>query len=382
MGKAPPPPLFNARQNSGLRATPAPPYGHAVEHDIPRTMPEQVRPAPVARAPSVPSRRQPAASSPAGGQAWKPFSQYDGQDKQDFFGALDAFFGATLGPALTATSPAPASAPDANPYRSAMRSQPPAAAEPTPPPVSLSTRPALSSAYSSSAPTHTASSRSYPRAETHSSAALSLLHYILHSTFPTPWYSTSSPMPPPLVGRSDLRVSFSMSQLGSRKETTGVCLFGDCSIAWWRIAWDISRPQDATHEGRYRPIPEPWTGDRLYAAGETYGPHIAEFARQAVRSRRPVARGECWDVAAEALNAVPKELPAPFPALGRTHGHLLYYARAGNDGTWRGGDSYVREGDIVEWREVRIDAGNGWAKLGDPEVSRRCLSFTLAQRHG
>lgn len=176
-------------------------------------------------------------------------------------------------------------------------------------------------------------------------------------------------MPPVLAGRADLRLSFSMAQRGTTKETTGVCLFGDASIAWWRLSWTVGREGDVRREARYRPVPASWDGDSLYAASELYGPHVAEFARTAVASGRPVARGECWDVAAEALNAVPAHLPAPFPALGRTHGHLLYYGRAGEGGVWHGGDAYLRAGDVVEWREVKIDNGNSWASLGAPDVS-------------
>lgn len=186
-------------------------------------------------------------------------------------------------------------------------------------------------------------------------------------------------MPPVLVGRLDLRLSFSMSQRGNTKETTGVCLFGDASIAWWRLSWTVGREGDVRREGRYRPIPPAWDGARLYEASQMYGPHVAEFARRAVAGGRPVGRGECWDVAAEGLKAVPGELPEPFPALGRTHGHLLYYGRAGEGGMWHGGDAYLREGDVVEWRKVRIQSGNSWATLGDPDVSRvrAGLSFHL-----
>jgi hypothetical protein len=110
-----------------------------------------------------------------------------------------------------------------------------------------------------------------------------------------------------------------------------------------------------------------------------YGTHIVEFAEKAVAGRRPIARGECWDVAAEALNTIEREhpeLPKPFPSISRTHGHLIYYSRAGGEGKWRGGDAYVRPGDIVEWRSVRItEVGapyGSYSTLGDPEVR---LSF-------
>lgn len=114
-----------------------------------------------------------------------------------------------------------------------------------------------------------------------------------------------------------------------------------------------------------------------------YGEALVDFAQKAVASRKPVARGECWDVAAEGLDSIAtgrQDLPKPFPSIGRTHGHLIYYGNAegGQDrGEWRGGDPYVRGGDIVEWRsvtirEVGMQAG-AFMKLGAPEVRQEVL---------
>jgi hypothetical protein len=65
----------------------------------------------------------------------------------------------------------------------------------------------------------------------------------------------------------------------------------------------------------------------------------------------------------------------PFISIGRTHGQLIFWANARElqNGRWYGGDLYVREGDIVEWRSVRIrEVGMGqgsYSILGDPDVS-------------
>ena len=167
---------------------------------------------------------------------------------------------------------------------------------------------------------------------------------------------------------------------------TGFALFGDASCAWWSISWDVSRPPGGSNgrtEVRYRPSPAPWDGQRLYEASERYGPGMVQFADESVRNGRPVARGECWDLAAEGLAAVTEQVGGttgeePYPSIGRTHGHLLYYADARKGGArvqgeWTGGDTYVRAGDVVEWRRVKIRevgmSAGSYSTLGDPDVS-------------
>jgi hypothetical protein len=164
-------------------------------------------------------------------------------------------------------------------------------------------------------------------------------------------------------------------------------VFGDSSVVWYRISWDVSLESGDPNillgrikrEARYRPIPTPWDGQRLYEAHELYGPRMTEFARRAVSNGVPVARGECWDLAHEALSEISTELKhsnlQPFVSIGRTHGQLLFWANAEDQqrGKWFGGDLYVREGDVVEWRSVTIrEAGmaqGSYSILGDPDVS-------------
>lgn len=239
-----------------------------------------------------------------------------------------------------------------------------------------------SSSSSSPAPS---SGPSYPPPEPYSSSALTIAHYLTDTAFPSPpWYSLpTASLPPPLEGRSDVRFTGSWSQRGTEKSVLGFVLFGDASCAWWKISFDVARPADARREVRYRPRPGAWDGERLYAASERYGPGMVAFAHAAVASRIPVARGECWDVAAEGLTSVGAQLPEeeePFPSIARTHGHLLYWAKATSDGSakgvWRGGDVYVRPGDVVEWRRVKIKEvgapAGSYSTLGDPDV--RCSS--------
>ena len=220
-------------------------------------------------------------------------------------------------------------------------------------------------------------SPSYPPPQPHSSSALTIFHYIMYEQYETEWYKEMPSLPPSLVGRNDVRMSASQSQLNSEKTALGVAVFGDASMVWWKISWNVDGRGEVRRDGRYRPIPTPWEGDQLYAASEMYGPSLVKFAENAVEGRRPIARGECWDLANEGLEfAKSRTAEKPFPSIGRTHGMIMYYARAGGKGlgVWSGGDEYVRPGDIVEWRSVKIrEVGmqsGAHAILGDPDVRR------------
>ena len=403
---------------SSSRPIPAPPYSHAVAHDLPSA---------AAPPPSLPTRSpapSPALSRPAElTPTWKAFSAYDERDKADLFSALDSvrpssypaslassgadsppfasqFFGARLDVVTTA-------------YMTEIEGEDDEelqAAEPAPylpPPRSAAAPPIASASRPRLAPTSSATSTSpvdrfaptpkppelhapsYPSRESHSSAALSLLHYLTSHPFTSPWFvhstsPASSPLPPPLVGRTDLRFTASWSQRNALKQHVGVALFADASVAWWRVSWTADSERagrahvDAQREARYRPRPDvaSWDAHALYAHSEALGVHVARFAEEALEQGEPVARGECWDLASEALGAAGAASGGgggkPFPSIGRTHGALLFHAVAGRDGTWTGGDAYVRAGDVVEWRTVRISevgARRGeYMILGDPDV--------------
>ncbi|GAA5999610.1 uncharacterized protein JCM10292_004269 [Rhodotorula paludigena] len=383
------------------RPTPAPPYRYAVEHDLPSPA-SSVLPRENA------SQRNSLDPTRSAAPAFKRFSEYTDQDKNDLFAVLDSFFDSRFD-VVVVGKPASEEALEPPSRRQQAHSAPylPPA---SPPPVARSTRPRLADPSSSSASTpqpyaptpkpRELHAPSYPPPSSHSSAALSLLHYLLHAPFSTAWFADlSSPLPPSLVGRSDVRFTASFSQRGTHKALVGCALFGDASTAWWRLSWDAASEQrgtahvDVARQARYRPAPDlagqEWTAERLYAASERYGVRVARFAEEARERGVPVARGECWDVASEALKAVeadeatrgPRAARRPLVSVGRTHGALLYYANAGAEGkrdadgrvvgTWKGGDVYVRPGDVVEWRQVRISevgARQGaYMMLGDPD---------------
>ncbi|KAK4701958.1 hypothetical protein P7C70_g4263, partial [Phenoliferia sp. Uapishka_3] len=338
---------------SATRGTPAPPYGHARNNDVP------------------------------GGR--KLFSQYDQEDKEDFFNSLDEvsllrLVGETKFECYDIDSGFLPQQYFSS--RLSLSANAPVSSAPLP---SATTRPSLPSTRSSTAPPPAHSfaspilfSPTYPPPQSHSCSALSTLHFILYAHYSTPWFLSSPPIPPPLTTRSDMRWSGSWSSLGDSKSLIGFALFGDGSVAWWKLSWSareessgrLDLERGVKKEGRYRPVPEAWSGEKLFEASEKYGSGMVRFVEEAVRSRRPVARGECWDVAAEALSSFKSE-PKPFPSIGRTHGHLMFWAQAGKMGRWRGGEQYVRAGDVVEWNRVKIRevgmARGGWSTLGDPE---------------
>ncbi|KAL7337474.1 hypothetical protein BJY59DRAFT_466202 [Rhodotorula toruloides] len=248
-----------------------------------------------------------------------------------------------------------------------------------------------------------------------SCAALSLLHSLLHpSPSQPPPFSTlfflsppqvTSHLPPFLLSRSDHRTAFSWSQTTPSRMTHLACaVFADSSVAWWKIDFDpslarekLARGEGVRVEGRYRAPTkvEEWSAEELFEASEVYGRRVADFARRAVERGQPVGRGECWDLAHDALESVGPKVWAqggepPFPSIGRSHGALLFHASSARldergriVGEWYGGDGYVRQGDVIQWRSVRIRELGGkegsYCLLGDPEVrTASSVPFKLA----
>jgi hypothetical protein len=161
-------------------------------------------------------------------------------------------------------------------------------------------------------------------------------------------------------------------------------LFSDLSVFWGSIDFSTSAQADPNdrrqvkRDAVYLPRPKPLAKEILVEAHSTYGETIASFAESFVGSGEYCARGECWDLANEALKYFDEfdYVPKPVPSISRTHGHLVYEGKAlgkgqGMVGRWRGGDDRVRRGDIVEWRLVRIATygappGN-YSTLGEPD---------------
>jgi len=157
----------------------------------------------------------------------------------------------------------------------------------------------------------------------------------------------------------------------------GVILFSDLSMCWYSVTYGTG---PVTRWARFRPRPESMSGAALQQAAETHGAAVAAFAERAVASGRPVARGECWDIAHEALlhaTSLFGPRDAPVLSTSRAHGHLLFCGKPGA-GRWRGGDDRFRAGDIVEWRSVRIGMQFGaFAILGDPDHTAVLVEDTV-----
>ncbi|KAH9040924.1 hypothetical protein EDB83DRAFT_2677659 [Lactarius deliciosus] len=145
-------------------------------------------------------------------------------------------------------------------------------------------------------------------------------------------------------------------------------------LAWYMhpsTSWDTDCGLPA-HWARFRPCPEPMSAAALRRAAQTYGAAVAAFAAHAEARRRPVARGECWDIAHEALlhAAIPCAHDAPILSTSRAHGHLFFC----------GGDDCLRAGDIVEWRSIRIGGAQfgAFAVLGDPDHTAVLVEDTVS----
>ena len=100
---------------------------------------------------------------------------------------------------------------------------------------------------------------------------------------------------------------------------------------------------DTIHRrAKYLDAPAPFQAQQLWQACSTFGEQVALFAEEAERRGRPVGRGECWDIASEALASI-KSISRPVPSLARTHGHLIFSGsahgknyRTDQHGKWRG----------------------------------------------
>ncbi|KZV65897.1 hypothetical protein PENSPDRAFT_756132 [Peniophora sp. CONT] len=205
---------------------------------------------------------------------------------------------------------------------------------------------------------------SYPAIPAHGSNGADLAYYFSQDTqwgSGDNWYNTSSGTPPtpPGVPSDEMRgCGGSKITIGGTTTLTGSAMFADLSVCYYRVTFP-SDPHSANdprirREAWYTLRPPSLPGNTLFTAYSLYGEIIASVAESYVGTGQKVLRGECWDLAYQALEIAREQCPdqAPVPSISRTHGHLIYCGRPG-DGRWRGGDRCVRRGDIVQWRSVR-----------------------------
>jgi hypothetical protein len=218
---------------------------------------------------------------------------------------------------------------------------------------------------------------SFPPPTANSSAAADLAVFMHPSTpWDTEWYASDPPMPPHLNGSPEIRSEFSFGP----SDACGVVLFSDLSMCWFSAAWGNWRAAP-TRWARFRSCPEPLSGPALQQAAATHGAAVAAFAERAAASGSPVASGECWDLAYEALlyaSSLVAPHNVPILSISRAHGHLLFYGKPGV-GRWRGGDDRLRAGDIVEWRSVYIGTAQygRFSILGEPDHTAVLIKDTV-----
>ncbi|KAI0370924.1 hypothetical protein BV20DRAFT_966009 [Pilatotrama ljubarskyi] len=374
----PPPRSLNSAASSSVSPSPPP----SVTGDLPpgppppirrETRPDRLSAAPQSHAPPPPPLRKIRESEADIERIdWANLSP---EDKQVFFSWLDEFFSRYLGVPIPPRSTT-ATVEDVK--------VPPGWHTPSPRP-SVPSRPSIPPRSPHPASSSVELVMSYPPPCEHGSLAEDLAHYFSPLThWSSAWYaSEKSFLAPPIEGNGQLTWTASSSYNGYTKTLYVGVLFVDLSMCFYSVSWPQNAPP--THDpndaravqrsAQYLPCPTPWDRARLVEAHETYGETVASFAESYEGTGQPCARGECWDLANEALKSFEQYdwVPKPVPSVCRTHGHLMYEGKAADKGRtqagrWRGGDDRVRRGDIVEWRTARVGKGPySWAMLGNPD---------------
>ncbi|PPQ94289.1 hypothetical protein CVT25_004946 [Psilocybe cyanescens] len=307
------------------------------------------------------------------------------EDKQVFFDWLDEFF-ANFTPPTGGTK--------LNDTEEIARYDGPSHGPP--PPIQAASKPtswARPQAGIALRPNQSAFVLSHPPATTYGSSALDLAHYFAPTThWTSAWYNSSSapPIPPIIEGTTDHSYTSSWTSRGSSKTTNVGIFFSDLSVFWGTIEFTTtnSDPNQGTRDAVYLPRPKALGREELVEAHEVYGETIALFAESFLGSGEYCARGECWDLANEALKYFKDYdyIPKPVPSISRTHGHLIYEGKASNGGRemvgrWRGGDDRIRRGDIAEWRRVKIGIKGAppgsFYTLGDPDHTAVIVSDSI-----
>ncbi|THH17497.1 hypothetical protein EW146_g3321, partial [Bondarzewia mesenterica] len=330
----PPPPLraYPSQRSAGSRSAPLPPP------PVRRTTSSSTGPPPVLQGarpvsvtpspplppapPALPRRNTSAFSSRSsvankdGGEVvidridWANLSP---ADKQVFFSWLDEFFARYLDQSIHPRSTQSEVKGNVESHSSVgafgRRMPPPPSRSPAP---SLSShgppKPNLSTKPSCPIPEdpHLHLEMSYPPPTTHGSSALDLAYYFHPSTsWPDPWYSSPTPLPPSLQNRTDIRYASSTLTTSTRTTLSTSVLFPDLSISWYTVIYPLSphtsTPPTITRTHKFLPRPHPLPGATLETASALYGEPIARFAESFLDTQRFCARGECWDLAHEAL---------------------------------------------------------------------------------
>ncbi|KAJ8474667.1 hypothetical protein ONZ51_g7076 [Trametes cubensis] len=305
---SPPPPA-----PGGLQPGPPPPIRR-------ETRPDLVAPAPRAHVPVPPVRKLQEEVANVDRIDWANLSP---EDKEAFFGWLDEFFSRYLGTPVGSCAEPPKA---------------PVAGQAPPPIVQTTSRPTATLHHSrTTAPEYITS---YPPHPERGSLAEDLAHYFSPSThWPSVWYGGDDILAPPLRGNGQLNWKGNWSSNGRSKTIFVGVLFADLSMCFYTLTFP--QPLPPSHDPndartiqrsvRYLPRPQPWDQARLVDAHETYGETVAAFAESFAGTGQFCARGECWDLANEALKS-------------------------------------FDQGDILEWRLAKVSRGPyASSTLGNPD---------------
>ncbi|KAH9856270.1 hypothetical protein C2E23DRAFT_866290 [Lenzites betulinus] len=372
-----PPPRPAASHDTSTSASPSPPP--SISGGLPlgppppirrETRPDHLVPPSRNLAPPPPVRKVRSVESNPDKIDWANLTP---EDKQELFSWLDEFFSRYLGGPV-----APRSTTASVKHVEGSTPRPPMASRPAAPPRPSATPPQASSAGAGPL-------TSYPPPCEYASSAEDLARYFTPAThWPSAWYtSDTSLLAPPIRDNNQLSWTAAWSSDGRTKTVFAGVVFADLSMCFYTVSWpqnapsthDPNDPRTVVRGARFLPRPAPWDRPALIDAHETYGETIASYAESFEGTGQACARGECWDLANEALKCFEQYdwVPKPVPSISRTHGHLIYEGCAAEKGRtqagrWRGGDDRVRRGDIVEWRTARVAKGPySWATLGNPD---------------
>ncbi|EGG12615.1 uncharacterized protein MELLADRAFT_101031 [Melampsora larici-populina 98AG31] len=287
---------------------------------------------------------------------YPPFSKFTESDKLSFFALLDEFFNVQSDSVDQTVSP-------------------PSLSSTPPPPISIHNKPRS---------TLNQFEAKYPTTISSKDLATYFLNHHLWTSNQDQWYTLSDPIPNPILNLTDIKRMSSWKQTGSIRHQFNYILFSDLSQLWSSIIFNTQNPFPPQEvKVKYRPTPSIKDVNQLTIASETYSDYLLQYLEGVENRKTHVGRGECWDLANEALKAIPSfspHLPLPLTSINRTHGWLLYHGEANGLGNGVGHwlpecIDQIRPGDVIEWKLVSCNTIHPtlMCKLGDPDHTAMIL---------